>query len=304
MRESLVDLERRVAEASDVLRSARETERAVVQDVQQRDLTVGSAPAPSASIAPVTSLCEIALGHPGANLNFESFVVGANNEPLVQMANAVVSNPGGDQNPFFVCGDVGLGKTHLITAIGNALSAAHAGWRVGITSAGRFVDDALLARASHTQEALRRAYESWDAIILDDVQFLGGRVEAQEDLFHIFNVMQERGKQIVLAGDRAPDKLGLLEKRLVSRFDSGVVAHIHAPDWETRVRILQQHVQQMNVKTPDEVLAMIAMRHPDDIRRLIGSLRKVAARAKSDGGCVTAEIASQVLAEGMAGVAA
>jgi chromosomal replication initiator protein DnaA len=304
MRESMADLERRVSEASELLRTARDAELAAVQQAQQRDLGITAAPAGEPPPAQSTSLVEIAPGHSGNHQTFDTFVVGANNAHIVEMAKAVAGHPGSDQNPFFVCGAVGLGKTHLITAIGNALKAAHGEWRIGLTSAGRFVDDVASARASRTQEALRRAYEQWDAIILDDVQFLGGRVEAQEDLFHIFNAMQGRGKQIVLAGDRTPEKLGLLEKRLVSRFDSGVVAVVGAPDWETRIRILRHYAKQLNVQTPDDVAAMIAMRHPDDIRRLIGSLRKVAARARTSGGNVTAEIASQVLAEGSAEVAA
>jgi len=131
----------------------------------------------------------------------------------VEMAKSVAQAPGGDQNPFFVCGDVGLGKTHLITAIGNALKGSNGAMRIALTSASRFADDAAAARRTPAQETLRRAYEQCDALIVDDVQFLGGHIEAQEDLFHIFNAMQERGKQIVIAGDRTPDKLGLLEKR-------------------------------------------------------------------------------------------
>jgi chromosomal replication initiator protein len=250
-----------------------------------------------------TSIEEFSDGQ-RAGMTFESFIVGANNEQLVDMAKSVANQPGRDHNPFFVCGAVGLGKTHLISAIGNAMKAVHGEWRVGITSAGRFADDVASARQGNAQESLRGAYEAWDALILDDVQFLGGRIEAQEDLFHIFNSMQERGKAIVLASDRPPDKLGLLEKRLVSRFDSGVIVHVQPHDWQTRARILKYYAGRMNLNAPDEVIAMVAMRHPDDVRRLIGALRKVAARAKINGGKVTPEIASQVLAEGVAEAAA
>jgi chromosomal replication initiator protein DnaA len=302
MRETMSELERRVAEASDLLRQARQVEVASVKEAQQRDLGV-AVPQSQPKTAPNTSIEELGPDR-GSGLTFENFLFGPNNAPLVEIARRVVSEPGRDQNPLFVCGAVGLGKTHLITAIGNAINSAQKKLRVGLTSAGRFVDDASSARELHAPEALRRAYEEWDVIILDDIQFLGGRVEAQEDLFHIFNAMQERGKQIVIAGDRTPDKLGLLEKRLVSRFDSGVLVHVQAPDWETRVRILRHYANQLNVKVPDDAVAMIAMRHPDDVRRLIGALRKVAARAKTNGGTVTAELASQVLAEPAAEVAA
>ena len=302
MRESIAHLERRVAEASELLRQSRELERESVATSRSQELT-GATVAPAQPSAMTTSIEDISHGQ-RAGSTFDAFIVGANNAPLVDMAKSVAKQPGRDHNPFFVCGAVGLGKTHLISAIGNAMKAAHGDWRVGITSAGRFVDDVASARRGNAQESLRHAYEEWDALILDDVQFLGGRIEAQEDLFHIFNAMQERGRAIVLAGDRSPDKLGLLEKRLVSRFDSGVIVHVQAPDWETRVRILRHYTAEMKLNAPDDVIAMIAMRHPDDVRRLIGALRKVAARAKSNGGKVTAEIASEVLAEGVAEAAA
>ncbi len=303
MRETMAALERRVAEASDLLRKAQQVEQASVAAEQKRDLGVREASAP-ARTAVTPSIDEVSASSNPAGMTLENFIVGANNKPAVELARAVAKSPGAEQNPLFVCGDVGLGKTHLITAIGTALKAAHGGKRVGMTSAGRFVDDAMSARDSRGQEAFRRAFESWDVVILDDVQFLAGRVEAQEDLFHIFNALQKRGKQIILAADRAPEKLGLLEKRLVSRFDSGVIAQLNAPEWETRVKILRHYAGHLKIQAPDDVVAMIAMRHTNDVRRLVGSLRKIAAAARSNGGAITAELASRILAESVAEAAA
>jgi len=138
-------------------------------------------------------------------------------------------------------------------------------------------------------------YCHWDVLILDDIQFLGGRVEAQEEFFHIFNVLRQEGRQIIIASDKAPDRLGLLEKRLISRFASGIVAALKAPEWETRMQILRHWVAEAKIAVPDEILSLIAMRVPNDIRKMTGSLRKVVAFAKLVGSSISCELAGEIL---------
>jgi len=317
-RETFALFEQRLAEASELLRAVQRTERTLVHSQTRHDLgdTSGAAPrridrvtafAPGkSSVGDADSrvLEDVERGTPRSMYSFETFICGASNQTVLRMAKAVAADSSNEFNPFFLCGDVGLGKTHLISAIGNAILAREPSRRIGWTSAGRFAEHVATAIAENAMQDFREAYSHWDALILDDIQFLGGRIEAQEELFYVFNALTERGRQIVIAGDRAPDKLGLLEKRLVSRFDSGQVALLHAPEWETRVAILRHHARQLEMTAPEEVLAMIAMRFPNDVRRLIGSLRKVAARAKLQGGSMTAALAGEVLAESGAEAAA
>lgn len=313
MRETVASLETKLAEASELLRAARDVERSVVSAQTQQDLGAETAAPRTQRLERVTAFApesgaqalgeandegvqaDMEAGAVRGVYSFDTFIAGDANRATLEMAKAVAGKPGGEYNPFFVCGEVGLGKTHLINAIGNDVMKGKQGLRVGYTSASRFADHVSAAREEGATELFREAYGHWDALILDDIQFLGGRIEAQEEFFHIFNTLQERGRQIVIAGDRPPEKLGLLEKRLVSRFDSGLVADLKAPEWDTRIGILQHHAKQMKAKVSDDVMAMIAMRYPNDVRRLIGSLRKVVARAKLDGGTVTAALASEIL---------
>ncbi len=306
MRDTVAQFEQKLAEASELLRAIQNTERNFVANQTKQDLGVAteSAAGRKNSASDDGAFDDLERREPQPAYSFTGFIAGSANKNALEMAQAAARGAGSEFNPLFVCGDVGLGKTHLISAIGNALLSRGKGLCIGWTSAGRFADHAIAALEQKNQEEFRRAYSRWDALILDDIQFLGGRIEAQEELFHVFNALQERGRQIVIAGDRMPEKLGLLEKRLISRFDSGQVVRIVPPEWETRLKILQQHAKQMETTAPDDVLAMLAMRYPSDVRRLIGALRKVAARAKLQGGAMTAALAGEVLADGGAEAAA
>lgn len=319
LRQTLSTFEQRLIEAAELLRIVQEKEQTIVAAQAREDLGV-PAPTPIArriervvALNPVSSvpgaegdagvLDELERGTPRTVYSFDSFFAGTANRTVLEMAKAI-SGGSCDYNPFFLCGDVGLGKTHLISAVGNAMLERDPKLRIGWTSAGRFADHVMAALEEKAQEDFRQAYSQWDALILDDIQFLGGRIEAQEELFHVFNALLDQGRQIVIAGDRMPDKLGLLEKRLISRFDSGQVVRIHAPEWDARIQILRHHAGLLEAAAPDDVLAMLAMRYPDDVRRLIGALRKVAARAKLQGGSITASLAGEILAESGAEAAA
>lgn len=228
-------------------------------------------------------------------LTFDSFFAGKSNAFTLSIAQSVAAKPGGEFNPLFLYGNVGLGKTHLISAAGNAIRQNHPNHRVGYVSASHFSRRLKEALAADAQEAFRENYCHWDVLILDDIQFMGGRVEAQEEFFHIFNVLHQQGRQIIIASDKAPDRLGLLEQRLISRFSSGIVADLKPPEWETRMQILRRHAGTANVQIPEEILSLIAMRVSSDIRKMVGSLRKVAAFAAMSREPVTVEMATEIL---------
>jgi chromosomal replication initiator protein len=233
--------------------------------------------------------------HPVETLTLDSFFPGSANAFTFKLSRAVASSPGGEYNPFFLFGAVGLGKTHLISGIGNAILANHPKSRVGYVSASHFSRRLTEAMRESALDAFRENYCHWDVLILDDIQFLGGRVEAQEEFFHIFNVLHQQRRQIIIASDKAPDRLGLLEQRLVSRFASGIVAELKAPEWETRMQILRHHAARAKVPVPDEILSLIAMRVPNDIRKMTGSLRKIVAFAQLVGQDLSCEMADEIL---------
>lgn len=232
---------------------------------------------------------------PVESYTFDSYFPGKANAFTHQLSLAVAKKPGAEYNPFFLYGDVGVGKTHLISAIGNAVLQNNPKTRVGYISASHFSRRLMDAAREGALDAFRENYCHWDVLILDDIQFLGGRVEAQEEFFHIFNVLRQEGRQIIIASDKAPDRLGLLEKRLISRFASGIVASLKAPEWETRMQILRHWVEDAKIAVPDEILSLIAMRVPNDIRKMTGSLRKVVAFAKLVGSSISCELAGEIL---------
>lgn len=226
---------------------------------------------------------------------FANFHAGETNAFTLKLAGSVAEAPGGDHNPFFLYGPVGVGKTHLVNAIGNAICDGPVARRVGYVSASHFAR--RLTRALHDQalDRFRENYCQWDVLILDDIQFLGGRVEAQEEFFHIFNLLHQEDRQIIIASDKAPEKLGLLEKRLVSRFASGVVTELKAPEMDTRMVILREHVARTGVTVPESILTLLAIRVPDDVRMMVGALRKVVAFAGLVGQDIDHEMVTEIL---------
>jgi len=225
---------------------------------------------------------------------FERFLVGAANAFTYKICRAVAERPGGDYNPLFIYGEVGLGKTHLIHATGNAIVTANPDARVGCVSASRFATRLLEAQSEGAVKVFRDNYCHWDVLILDDIQFLGGRVEAQEEFFHIFNVLQQEGRQIIIAGDKPPDRLGMLENRLVSRFAGGIVVNLKPPEFETRVAILRRAAES-GAAVNEEVLSLVATRVSMDIRKMLGALRKIQAFAELEKKPVSSEMAGEIL---------
>jgi|YNPNPStandDraft_1061719.scaffolds.fasta_scaffold01315_11 chromosomal replication initiator protein len=234
--------------------------------------------------------------HP-ANLNpryvFESFVVGPTNRLAHAASLAVAENPAGAYNPLFIYGGVGLGKTHLLNAIGNKCYGR--GLQVLYISSEKFMNDLIEAIRSHTTDAFREKYRTVDILLVDDIQFIAGKESTQEEFFHTFNALHGNGKQIVLSSDRPPKAMGTLEERLRSRFEWGLIADIQAPDWETRIAILRSKAEAYGIHVPDEVFSLIASQIQSNIRELEGALNKVVAVSRLTGEPLTLETARAAL---------
>ena len=215
------------------------------------------------------------------NLNprysFDNFIVGAFNELAHAASLAVVKNPGSVYNPLFVYGGVGLGKTHLLQAIGNQIIKEHPQKKLKYISSERFTSSVVSAIRNKNVDALRSMYRELDILIIDDIQFLAGKDKTQEELFHTFNTLYEAGKQIIFSSDRPPKSIPALEERLRSRFDGGMIADISLPDYETRMAILRTKMQEKELTLDDEILDYIASHIQRNIRELEGALNRLAA---------------------------
>jgi len=213
------------------------------------------------------------------NLNpkytFDSFVVGPFNELAHAASFAVVKEPGTVYNPFFVYGGVGLGKTHLLQAVGNQITKELPHKKIRYITSERFTTGVVSAIRNHTIDAFRSLYREFDILIIDDIQFLAGKDKTQEELFHTFNALHEHGKQIIFSSDRPPKSIPALEERLRSRFEGGMVADISSPDFETRMAILKRKLQEHNVELDNEVCDYVVSHIQRNIRELEGALNRL-----------------------------
>ncbi len=214
-----------------------------------------------------------------ANLNrrntFENFVIGSNCQLAHAAAIAVAHAPAGAYNPLFVYGDTGLGKTHLMHAVGHHILQNNPNARIAYLSSEKFTNEFISAIQENTLTKFRKRYRKVDVLLIDDVQFLSGKERIQEEFFHTFNELFEQQKQIFLSSDRPANEIAKIESRLVSRFQWGLVTDIQAPDFETRVAILRKKAEQHNFKVSDEIINFIAQHIVKNIRRLEGALIKV-----------------------------
>jgi len=214
---------------------------------------------------------------------FDTLVVGANNQMAHAAAMAVAQAPAQAYNPLFLYGDTGLGKTHLMHAIGHAILQNRPDARVVYLSTERFTNEFIQALQENSLTKFRQRYRRASVLLLDDVQFLAGKERIQEEFFHTFNDLFESGKQIVLSSDRRASEIQQLEARLVSRFEWGLPADIQAPDYETRVAILRSKAASLKADVPHEVITFIAQRLSGNVRRLEGALIKVSSYAALTG---------------------
>jgi chromosomal replication initiator protein len=226
---------------------------------------------------------------------FDSFVVGPGNRLAHAASMAVAESPADAYNPLFLYGGVGLGKTHLLHAIGHACHAQ--GLRVLYASSEEFTNDLIEAIRARTTDALREKYRTADMLLVDDVQFIAGKESTQEEFFHTFNTLHGSGKQIVLSSDRPPKAMITLEERLCSRFEWGLIADVQPPDLETRIAILRSKAESCGAAVPDDILALIAARVQSNIRELEGALNRVAALSRLTHQPLTAEVAETALGE-------
>jgi chromosomal replication initiator protein len=206
---------------------------------------------------------------------------------------AVAENPADAYNPLFVYGGVGLGKTHLLHAIGHACQAQ--GLRVLYVSSEEFTNDLIEAIRSHTTDAFREKYRTADVLLVDDIQFIAGKESTQEEFFHTFNALHGTGKQVIVSSDRAPKAMSTLEERLCSRFEWGLIADVQPPDLETRIAILISKAVACGESVPDEILALIASRIQSNIRELEGALNRVVALSRLTHQPLTLEVAETAL---------
>jgi chromosomal replication initiator protein len=226
---------------------------------------------------------------------FESFVVGSGNRLAHAACQAVAEKPARAYNPLFVYGGVGLGKTHLLHAIGNACHDR--GLNVLYVSSEEFTNDMINAIRTHTTQAFREKYRSADVLLIDDIQFIAGKEGTQEEFFHTFNTLHGQDKQIIVSSDRPPKSLVTLEERLRSRFEWGLTADIQPPDLETRLAILRSKAERTGRAFSDDILDTIARRVHSNIRELEGALNRIIAFADLSGSLLTPALVEVALAD-------
>ena len=231
----------------------------------------------------------------GPNFTFDQFVEGKSNQLARAAASQVSENPGKSYNPLFICGGVGLGKTHLMQAIGNAMLKRDPGARVSYVHSERFVGDMVRGLQHNTISDFKRSYRSLDALLIDDIQFFAGKERSQEEFFHTFNALLEGQRQIVLTCDRYPKEVNGLEERLKSRFGWGLTVAIEPPELETSVAILMSKAASEGSELPEDVAFFIAKRIRSNVRDLEGALHRVMANAKFTGMPIDVEFAKMAL---------
>ena len=226
---------------------------------------------------------------------FDNFVEGKSNQLARAAARQVADNPGGAYNPLFLYGGTGLGKTHLLHAVGNGIVARKPNAKVVYMHSERFVQDMVKALQNNAIEEFKRYYRSVDALLIDDIQFFANKERSQEEFFHTFNTLHGANKQIILSSDRPPKDMDILEDRIRSRFEWGLLADIQSPDYETRIAILRKKQELDGYSVSDDVIEYIASNIKSNIRELEGALNKIIAYANLEKREINIDLAEQVL---------
>ncbi len=243
---------------------------------------------------------EVPSNHPFSSsfisrYSFENFVVGHSNRLAHAASLAVAENPARAYNPLFLYGGAGLGKTHLLHAIGSV--CAGRGQHVLYVTSEEFTNDLINAIRTHTTQAFREKYRRPDVLLIDDIQFIAGKESTQEEFFHTFNALHGQDKQLVMTSDRPPKAMVTLEERLRSRFEWGLIADIQPPDYETRLAILRSKADRVGYRMQSDILELIARRVQSNIRELEGALTRIAAFADLSGMPMTMQLAESVLVD-------
>jgi len=227
--------------------------------------------------------------------NFENFIVGTNNELANAAALAITENLGSKYNPLFIYGGVGLGKTHLLQAIGNKLKNKKKKIKIKYASSEKFTDELINAIRNQKMDEFKKSFRNLDLLLIDDIQFIAGKDKTQEELFHTFNNLHGKNKQIVFTSDRPPKSIPSIEERLRSRFEGGMIADIGYPDFETRFAILKVKSQEINHLISEDVLRYVAETVSRNIRELEGALNRIIVHARLKNGPITLEEAKKIL---------
>ncbi len=245
----------------------------------QYDLAAKLSPVPKERVGKV-------IGHPDSlnrGFRFDNFIEGKSNQLALAAARQIAENPGGSYNPLFIYGGVGLGKTHLMHAVGNALKARKPDAKIVYLHSERFVADMVKALQLNAINDFKRFYRSVDALLIDDIQFFAGKERSQEEFFHTFNALLEGDHQMILTCDRFPKEIDGLEERLKSRFGWGLTVAVEPPELETRVAILIEKAHSLHVELPHDAAFFIAQRISSNVRELEGALKRVIASAHFTG---------------------
>ena len=271
------------------------------------EVAIDVEPSPDVSASPVVVTVPTAPPTPAAapaptglaeRYRFDTFITGASNELAASAAAAVAEEPGQRFNPLLLYGGVGLGKTHLLHAVGHAIHENHPRLRIVYLSAERFMNEFISAvRYNQFDEFRQRYREDCDVLLIDDIQFIAGRDRTMDEFFHVFNALYEAGKQIMVTADRTPSEMQGMEERLTSRLNWGLVADVKAPDLETRVAILRQKAEQDRIGIPDDVCVVLATLVRSNVRELEGALVRVATFASLKGRPITEAFVREVLGE-------
>ena len=228
---------------------------------------------------------------------FDSFVIGKSNELAHAAALATAENPGRAYNPLFLYGGVGLGKTHLMQAVGNYVLSQNRTARVLYITGEKFTNELVFSIQSNKNEEFRAKYRNIDLLLVDDIQFISGKERSQEEFFHTFNELYENNKQIVISSDRPPKDLNPLEERLRSRFEWGLITDLSKPDYETRYAILRKKIESDKIIIDEEILSLIANKVESNIRELEGTLNKIVAMASLTNMPITMQLAERALGD-------